>query len=164
MSVAAPYTAQRTASIIAFISDPALLGGSFAGPTRDRRRAVLRAAFALPMSSRDLDLFAEVAGGRTPPQHRVKELACAIGRGGGKDSGAAALATYIAVTSDFSRLRPGERATIMTLATDRQQAAIPSATSHRQWLALVDRCRRFEQAGAALLFEPIALALDGDHG
>jgi hypothetical protein len=76
------------------------------------------------MSRRDLELFREVAGDRAPPSRRVKELVCAIGRGGGKDSIAAAIAVYIAVTGDFTRLRPGEKGTIMTLATDRTQAAI----------------------------------------
>jgi hypothetical protein len=118
------YTAQATASIIDFISDPSLLRSSFEGSSWDRWRAVLRATFALPMSKRDLELFAEVSGGRAPPQRRVKELVAAVGRGGGKDSIAAALATFIATTSEFSHLRPGERGTVMTLATDRDQAGI----------------------------------------
>jgi hypothetical protein len=37
---------------------------------------------------------------------------------------AAALAVFIATTGDFTRLRPGERGTVMTLATDRDQAGI----------------------------------------
>jgi hypothetical protein len=119
-----PYTAQAMATIVDFILDPSLLRASFDGPSWDRRRAVLRAAFALPMSRRDRELFAEVAGDRAPPRRRIKELVCAVGRGGGKDSIAAALATYIATTSDFSHLRPGERGTVMCLATDRTQAGI----------------------------------------
>jgi hypothetical protein len=119
-----PYSAQATASIIDFISDDALLRSSFDGPSWDRWRSVLRAAFCLPMSRRDLALFAEVAGDRAPPTRRVKELVCAVGRGGGKDSIASALAVYIASTSDFSHLRPGERGTVMCLATDRDQAGI----------------------------------------
>lgn len=111
-------------NVLDFISDPVYLGRAFDGPSWDRWRAVLRAAFYLPMSSRDLDLFAEVSGNRTPPTRRVKELVCAVGRGGGKDSIAAGLATYLATTSDFSKLRPGERGTIMLLATDRNQAGI----------------------------------------
>jgi hypothetical protein len=119
-----PYSAQQTASILDFIGDDALLRSSFSGPSWDRWRAVLRAAFCLPMSRRDLALFAEVAGDRAPPTRRVKELVCAIGRGGGKDSIASALAVFIATTSDFSHLRPGERGTVMCLATDRDQAGI----------------------------------------
>jgi hypothetical protein len=119
-----PYSAQDTANVIDFISDPSLLRPSFEGPSWDRWRAVLKAAFALPMSKRDLELFAEVSGDRRPPKRRVKELVCAVGRGGGKDSIAAALATFLATTSDFSGLRPGERGTVMALATDKSQAGI----------------------------------------
>ena len=118
------YTAQSATNVIGFIDDPSLLRSSFEGPSWDRWRAVLKAAFALPMSRADRRLFAEVSGGRRPPRRRVKELVCAIGRGGGKDSIAAALATFIAVTSDFTGLRPGERGSIMCMATDRDQAKI----------------------------------------
>jgi hypothetical protein len=112
-------------NVIDFLFDSrALLGPHFEGPSWDRWRAVLRAAFALPMSIRDLELFHEVAGDRAPPTRRVRELVCAVGRGGGKDSIAAGLATYIAATGDFSRLRPGERGVVLTLATDREQAGI----------------------------------------
>jgi len=134
-----PYTAQTSASIIDFISDPSLLRSSFEGPSWDRWRAVLRAAFALPMSKRDVALFSEVSGGRKLPKHRVKELVCPVGRGGGKDSIAAALATYIATTSDFTGLRPGERGTVMTLATDRIRRAsrtvisAPISKRRRSW-------------------------------
>jgi hypothetical protein len=120
-----PYAAQQTASIIDFISDPALLGLAFAGASWDRWRAVLKAAFALPMGGwRDLTLFAQVSGRRALPKRPVKELVACIGRGGGKNSAGAALAVFIATTGDFSRLRPGERGTIMCLATDRDQAGI----------------------------------------
>lgn len=111
-------------SIIDFVDDANLLGPFFRGESWDRWRAVLRAAFALPLTDRDQALFDEVAGGRAPPRRRVKELVCGVGRGGGKDSIAAALASYIAATGDFSRLRPGERGTIMCLATDKEQAGI----------------------------------------
>jgi hypothetical protein len=76
------------------------------------------------MSARELQLFAEVSGDRMPPSKRVRELVCAVGRGGGKDSIAAALAVFIAVTSDFTKLRPGERGVVMCLAVDRAQARI----------------------------------------
>jgi hypothetical protein len=111
-------------TLIDFIDDPAILGPHFEGPSWDRWRAVLKATFALPMTERDLALFREVAGDRTPPTKPVRELVAAVGRGGGKDSIAAALAAYIAATGDFSRLRPGERGTVLTLAVDRPQASI----------------------------------------
>lgn len=110
-------------TIAEFIDDPALLGLYFAGPSWDRWRAVLRAAFALPLDERELALFREVAE-RDPPAHRVRELIAIVGRGGGKDSIASALAAYLAVTGDFTTLRPGERAIIYCVANTRDQAAI----------------------------------------
>lgn len=112
------------ANILDFMNDRNLLGRGFEGDSWSRWRAVLKAAFGLPMTDLDRELFNEVSGGRTPPTRRVRELVCCVGRGGGKDSIAAAVAIYIATTSDFSKLRPGERGTVMCLATDRDQAAI----------------------------------------
>jgi hypothetical protein len=110
--------------IIDLISDPLLLGPYFQGSSWDRWRAVLRAAFALPMTKRDRVLFAEVAGDRAPPKKPVRELVVVGGRGSGKDAIATALATLIPVVGDFSRLRPGEKAIILLLASDRDQAGI----------------------------------------
>jgi hypothetical protein len=61
---------------------------------------------------------------RDPPKRPVSELVAVVGRSGGKDAIASALATFIAVSGDFSRLRPGERAVVLCLATDRDQAGI----------------------------------------
>jgi hypothetical protein len=144
-----PYAAQAAASIIDFIGEPSLLRSSFDGPSWDRWKAILRAAFALPTSRRDLELFQEVAGDRAPPSRRVKELVCAVGRGGGKDSIAAALAVYIAVTADFSRLRPGERGTVMCLAVDRAQAKI----AFNYIRALIEECP---------LLRPLVRRVDAD--
>jgi hypothetical protein len=119
-----PYAAQAAVSVLDFMDDARLLRSSFEGPSWERWRAVLRAAFAQPMSRHARALFAEVAGGRAPPRRPVRELVCGIGRGGGKDSIASAIAVFIATTGDFSRLRHGERGTIMCLATDRDQSAI----------------------------------------
>ncbi|HEX3861081.1 MAG TPA: hypothetical protein VHY35_05260 [Stellaceae bacterium] len=110
--------------IIDFISDPDALGPSYAGPSWDRWRACLRAAYALPMSDVDLALFSEVAGGRAPPLWPVSEFVALVGRGGGKDAVAAAIAAHIASTSDFRRLRPGERGSVLLIAVDREQAGI----------------------------------------
>jgi len=104
------------------ISPGGLLADYFVGPSWDRWRAVLKAAYAEPMSPRELELFREVAE-RDPPLSPVSELWCIIGRGGGKDSVASAIATVAALgTNDF--LRPGEVGTIFCLATDRVQAKV----------------------------------------
>src|SRR6202030_4389015 len=52
-------------------------------------------------------------------------LTCIVGRGGGKDSTASGVATYVAISFDpKGKLRPGEKAVVMLLACDREQAGI----------------------------------------
>jgi hypothetical protein len=101
-----------------------LFGRYFAGASWDRWRAVIKAAFAEPLTDAELGLFREVAS-RDPPSRRVKELAAIVGRGGGKDSIASLIATCAAINFDpRGKLRPGETATVMCLACDRAQAGI----------------------------------------
>lgn len=107
----------------AAIDDPHLLGAAFVGASWDRWRAVLKAAYAEPLTAEELVLFREVAG-RDPPSQQVKELWAIVGRRGGKDSIAGAVAT-VAACGDYARyLRPGERASVLCLACDREQARI----------------------------------------
>jgi hypothetical protein len=114
-------------NIVDFITDPSLLGPHFSGPSWDRWRAVLRAAYALKLSDRDRTLFDEVSGHRQPPARPVDEMVVVAGRGGGKDEFASGLAAYAACNVDRRRLRPGERAVILCLAVDRVQAGIAFA-------------------------------------
>jgi hypothetical protein len=110
--------------ITAMMSDAALLGPWFSGPSWDAWRAVLKATFALPMSDEERRLFAGVAQ-RDPPARRVRELWVIAGRRAGKDSVASAIGTHSAAFSDYSaQLRPGEAAHVMALAVDRLQARI----------------------------------------
>ena len=113
-------------SILDFISDDQLLARYFEGPSWRPWKAVLKGAFGLAgqMTPYERLDFKKFAGGRKPPKKRVRELVAAIGRGGGKDSAASAIAVYLACTSDFSRLRPGEKGTILCLANGREQARI----------------------------------------
>ena len=87
------------------MDNPKLLGPYFAGPSWDTWRAVLKASFAEKMSAAELAIFKEVAGGRNPPKHRVAEAIYAVGRGGGKDSTAALVATNLGV--NFNARRSG---------------------------------------------------------
>ena len=77
--------AQR--NIIDFVSAPDLLGPYFAGPSWGCWRAVLKAAFALPLDRAERRLFRALAGHRKPPSHPVRELTAIVGRGGGKGFG-----------------------------------------------------------------------------
>jgi hypothetical protein len=107
-----------------FLNDPNLVGEQFTDPSWDRWKAILSAAFGLPLLRPEQRLFGAVAGGRRPPSQPVAELVCVVGRGGGKNRAGAAVATYLATTSDLSRIAPGENPAVMCLATDRDQAGI----------------------------------------
>lgn len=105
------------------MGDPELLGDSFSGKSWDRWRAVLKAAYGERLDDQELELFREVAE-RDPPAHRVRELWIKAGRRAGKDSIASAVATVAALSDYRPHLRPGERASILCLACDREQAKI----------------------------------------
>jgi hypothetical protein len=114
-------------NVVDAISDQNLLGQWFAGPSWSAWRAVLKGAFALPMTPEELVVFGELAGGRAPPRKRVRELWIVAGRRAGKDSIASAIAAWAAAGTDYRPLlRPGEAATVMCLAVDRDQAKIVS--------------------------------------
>jgi hypothetical protein len=111
-------------SIDEAMTDPELFQPWFEGETWDGWRAVLKAAYALPMTDDEVIFFRAVAD-RDPPKRRVRELWCIVGRRGGKDSVASVIAAHSAALFDQGhRLRPGERALVMCLAVDRDQARI----------------------------------------
>jgi hypothetical protein len=106
------------------LADPELFEPWFPGETWDGWRAVLKAAYALPMTGDEVDFFRTVAQ-RDAPKQRVRELWCIVGRRGGKDSVASVIAAHsAALFSEGDRLRPGERALVMCLAVDRDQAKV----------------------------------------
>jgi hypothetical protein len=106
----------------------------FAGPSWNGWRAILKAAFCQPMNDEELAFFGEVAGDRAPPTKRVRELWVIGGRRGGKDSIASLIIAHAAGTFDGRRrqiagltlptMRRGERATILCVARDRDQARV----------------------------------------
>lgn len=112
-------------TIIEALDDPKLFASWFPGESWNTWRAVLKAAYALPMTAADRELFARVAGPRKLPSRRVRELWVVAGRRGGKDSIASVIAAHAAVLGNFRQhLRRGERATVMCIACDRDQARI----------------------------------------
>jgi hypothetical protein len=118
-------SARPTISVTHALQDKRLFAPFFDGPSWNPWKSVLKAAFAEPLTAAELQTFRAVAD-RDPPRHRVKELACVVGRSGGKDSIASFIAAYIAMSFDpkAARLRPGERAYILCLAVDRDQAGL----------------------------------------
>ena len=111
-------------SLPAALDDPKLFGPWFEGPSWNAWRAVLKPAFGAAMSDDELELFRRVAE-RDPPRNRVRELWIIGGRRAGKDSVASAIAAWAAAGTDYrAMLRPGEQASVLCLACDRQQARI----------------------------------------
>jgi hypothetical protein len=106
--------------------DKRLLGPHFAGPSWDRWKAVGKAIFVEPMAEQEIALFREVAE-RDPPEKPVSEAVAIVGRGGGKNAIASAIAIKIALGDYRERLRPGEHAVVMCIATNREQAKIAHA-------------------------------------
>jgi hypothetical protein len=115
------------------IADPRLLGRGFpavtllpSGKAIDswaRWRAILKAAYGEPLDLMECSLFRAVAA-REAPSRPVKEAWFIIGRRGGKDSIAAAIAVTAAMGDYRQYLRPGEIAVICCLAVDKTQAKI----------------------------------------
>jgi len=105
-----------TISIDQALSDPKLLGAALGDSTPwIHWLIILRAAFGLPLSDTQRESFIRVAGGRSPPVQRVRELWCLIGRRGGKSRIAAALAVYFACFVQH-RLARGEHGMVLVLA------------------------------------------------
>jgi hypothetical protein len=82
---------------------------------------VLKAAFGLTLDADEAALFASVAGDRSPPGQRTRELWCVVGRRGGKSRMAALIACFIALFTSH-RLAPGEKGCVLVLAASIEQA------------------------------------------
>lgn len=86
-------------------------------------RVIIKAAYAYPLDTKELEFFRSVAE-RDPPPHRVRELWLITGRRGGKDSIASLISLYCGMYCDIKSMRPGERALVACFATDKDQAGI----------------------------------------
>jgi hypothetical protein len=83
----------------------------------------LAALHALPMTPDQLDVYRRCTGRTTPPTEPVNEAWLICGRRAGKSFILALCAVFSACFRDWgSYLAPGERATIMVIASDRRQA------------------------------------------
>ena len=77
------------------------------------------------MTEPEVEFFKSIAGDRSPPTGRVRELWIVTGRRSGKDSVTSLIAAHAASLFDQQRmLRGGERALVACLACDRAQAKI----------------------------------------
>ena len=114
-----------TISIDRALLDPKLLGAAMGSnpATWSTWLAVLKAAFALPLTDEERATFVSVAGERSPPTKRVREAWCIIGRRGGKSRIAAALAVFQAAFVKH-KLSPGEVGYVLVLAASRDQSKV----------------------------------------
>jgi Terminase large subunit, T4likevirus-type, N-terminal len=111
-------------SIDQALADPKLLGAALGEISTWRTwLAVLRAAFGLELDPAQRELFDSVAGGRSPPTSRVRELWCVVARRSGKSRMAAALAVHLALFNQH-RLAPGEVGHVLCMSHTKDQAAL----------------------------------------
>ncbi len=88
-------------------------------------RSVMKAAFAEPLSAAEREAFDSVAGGRSPPGRKVRQLAVVASRRSGKGRSAGGLATYASALTDHSAvLAPGETGVVACISPTRSQAQI----------------------------------------
>jgi hypothetical protein len=86
-------------------------------------KAFLAAAFGLPLADDELKLYRECTGRTAPPSAQFRSVFMCIGRRGGKSVCMAMAAVFLAVFRDWRpRLTVGERAVVLLVAVDRDQA------------------------------------------
>ena len=104
--------------------DKNLLGAALeGGETWQVWRIVLKAAFALPLTGAECEIFQAVAGDRGLPKQVVHELWCICGRRSGKTRMAAAISVYIGAIVQHT-LAAGEVGYVLLLAASRSQASV----------------------------------------
>ena len=85
--------------------------------------AFLAALFALPMTPEQAEIYQSCTGRSTPPTGPASEAWLVCGRRAGKSFILALIAVFLACFRDFRPyLSPGERGTVLVIATDRRQA------------------------------------------
>lgn len=85
----------------------------------------LKALFALPLKKAEVALYRQATGRETVPGQPFREAWVVAGRRSGKSFIAALVGVYLACFKDYRpHLAPGERAHILVVAADRQQAQV----------------------------------------
>ena len=92
-------------------------------------RVALKATFGIELNREEARAFASIAGGRSPPTKRVRELWAVVGMRGGKSRIAAAIVCYVACFGQH-RLAPGERGLCLVLAASVEQAKVVFSYAH----------------------------------
>ena len=111
-------------NLLQAMSDPKLFGPWFKdADTWAAWRGFVGALFGLPLSEAEATTFRACTGRSEAPEAPFTEAWLICGRRGGKSFILALIAVYLATFRDYRQyLAPGERATILIIATDRRQA------------------------------------------
>ena len=123
-------------NILEALDDPNLLGAAIRDPESWRPwRAFLAAAFGLGMDDNTAaELFRACTGRAGLPTAPFQFLWLVCGRRGGKSFCMATMAVFLACFRDWRRyLSPGERAVVLLVASDREQARFSSGTFKAYW-------------------------------
>ena len=88
-------------------------------------KSALASMFALPLDEEALAIFRKHTGRTEPPVEQAREMWAICGRRAGKTRVMSTVAAWVACFIDWRPyLAPGERATVMILASDRAQARV----------------------------------------
>ncbi|HZK89493.1 MAG TPA: terminase large subunit [Stellaceae bacterium] len=119
-------------TILDWMDHPDIWGSWFRDPVTWRAwRVFLAALFGLPVSRKDRALYRECTGRAAPSKSGFLAAWLVVGRRGGKSLILALIAVFLAFSQDWSPfLAPGERGTIMVIATDRKQARVIYRYAH----------------------------------
>lgn len=113
--------AEAIGSVLALMTRA--LGAVFQSETWATWRAVLGAAFALPLTEAERAIVVELTNRQVLPTKPVRELWLLLGRRSGKSIIAALIAVWATCCRSY-RLAPGEVGVFMVVASDRRQARI----------------------------------------
>jgi hypothetical protein len=112
-------------NILDAIADPALFAPWFKRGEWQAWFSFLAALFALPMSAEQRRIYRQCTGRKTVPTQPAKEAWLVCGRRAGKSFILALCAVFLACFFDYRQyLAPGERGTVLVIATDRKQARV----------------------------------------
>lgn len=116
---------RRKFSIVDLMEERALFGRWFGNETWQAWKVFLKALFAIAMTEAERAIFGKYTARTVTPVETLREAWLVVGRRGGKSLIAAFVAVYLACFRDYSRcLAPGERGTVMLIASDRRQARV----------------------------------------
>ena len=113
-------------TIIEALEDPALLGAGIKDKSTFKAWfTALKAMFGLPMDDEELRIYRECTGRDEPPTAAFQIVWLVIGRRGAKSLMMSVIAVYKAIFTDWRPfLTSGERAVVLIVAADREQAKV----------------------------------------